>query len=107
MAAQMSHESRELAEVYSAERVERARHFLQQRQEEVEHMKERVQAAYATCRELKHWMHRVEIEEDVARSQVARLREELFELMPCFDQQAADGPGANVKPFGHSNFAAE
>ena len=107
MAAQMSHESRELAEVYSAERVERARHFLQQRQEEVEHMKARVQTAYATCRELKHWMYRVEIEEDVARFQVARLREELFELMPCFGQQAADGQVTNVKPFGHSNFAAE
>ena len=39
MAAQMSHESRELAEVYSTERVDRARQFLRQRQEEADQMK--------------------------------------------------------------------
>ena len=38
IAAQMSHESRELGEIYSTERVERAKQFLQQRQEEADQM---------------------------------------------------------------------
>ena len=107
MAAQMSHESRELAEIYSTDRVDRARHFLRQRQEEAEQMKVRVQVAYATCRELKHWLERVEIEEDIARSEVARLKEELVELLPQFDLRAVDGSGSNVELFNHHTFAAE
>ena len=66
MAAQMSHESRDLAEIYSTERVERARHFLRQRQEEAEQMRHRVQAAFTTCSELRLWLERVEIDEDFA-----------------------------------------
>ena len=107
MAAQMSHESRELAEIYSTERVDRARHFLRQRQEEAAQMKERVQVAYATCRELKRWLERVEIDEDIARSEVARLKEELLELLPHFDLRAVDGSGSNVELFDRRSFAAE
>ena len=104
MAAQMSHESRDLAEIYSTERVDRARHFLRQRQEEVEQMKERVQVAYATCRELKRWLERVEIDEDIARSEVARLKAELLELLPQFDLRAVDGSGSNVELFGRNSY---
>ena len=107
MAAQMSHESRDLAEIYSTERVDRARHFLRQRQEEAEQMKERVQVAYATCRELRRWLERVEIDEDIARSEVARLKEELLELLPHFDLRAVDGSGSNVELFDRHSFAAE
>jgi hypothetical protein len=80
--AQMSQESRELAEIYSIERVERARTFLRQRQEELEQMKERMQSAHAICRQLKHWLARVEEDEEVVRARVAALREELNELLP-------------------------
>ena len=83
MAAQMSHESRELAEIYSTERVERARQFLRQRQEEADQMAERVSAASATCREIKGWLERVEIDEDRARSELARFREELEPRSMC------------------------
>jgi hypothetical protein len=107
MAAQMSHESRDLAEIYSTERVDRARHFLRQRQEEAEQMKDRVQLAYATCRDLKLWLERVEVEEDTARSEVARLEDELRELLPHFDLRAVDGSTSNVEPFDRRNFAAE
>lgn len=107
MAAQMSHESRDLAEIYSTERVDRARHFLRQRQEEAEQMKERVQVAYATCRELKRWLERVEIDEDIARGEVARLKEELLELLPQFDLRAMDGAGSSIELFDRHSFAAE
>jgi len=107
MAAQMSHESRDLAEIYSTERVERARHFLRQRQEEAEQMRHRVQAAFTTCSELRLWLERVEIDEDFARSEVARLRHELLDLLPYFDLRAVDGSGANVERLDHHTFAAE
>jgi hypothetical protein len=89
LAAQMSHESRELAEVYSTERVERARQFLRQRTEEAAAMQEHVQSAHAACRELKRWLESVEAEEGVVRSQVARLRAELTDILPVLDLQPA------------------
>ena len=54
--------------------MERARQFLQQRQEEADQMTERVRAASMACRELKGRLERVEIEEDGARSELARFR---------------------------------
>ena len=103
MAAQMSHESRELAETYSTERVERAQQFLRQRQEEADQMAERVRAAFATCREIKGWLERVEIDEDRARSELGRFREELEPLLHVLDL----GPGSNVEIFSQRTFAAE
>jgi chromosome segregation ATPase len=82
LAAQMSHESRELATIYSADRVERARQFLRQRQEEAEQMKARIQMAHDACRELKRWLQSVDMDEAVVRAQLARLREELSDLFP-------------------------
>ncbi|MFD2738640.1 DNA repair protein [Sulfitobacter aestuarii] len=82
IAAQMSHISKELAEVYSEERIVRARSFLQQRQEEVETFNERLDHAKAVATEMKQWLHEVELEESVAAAQLARLREEMREIMP-------------------------
>jgi hypothetical protein len=107
MAAQMSHESRDLAEIYSTERVERAQQFLRQRQEEADQMTERVRAASATCRELKGWLARVEIDEDRARSELARFREELEPLLDALDLRSAEAPGSNVEVFTQRTFAAE
>ncbi len=106
IAAQMSHESRDLAAIYSTERVDRARHFLRQRQEEAEQMRERVQVAYAACRELRRWLEQVEIDEDIARSEVARLKQDLLELLPHLDLRAVDGSGSNAELFDRSNNAA-
>ena len=47
------------------------------------------------------------IDEDIARSEVARLKEELLELLPHFDLRAVDGSGSNVEIFDRRNFAAE
>lgn len=82
VAAQMSHISRELAQVYSDDRIARARNFLTQRQQEVEAFNARLDQAKQITRELKHWCHEVELEESVAASQLQRLHEELREVLP-------------------------
>jgi hypothetical protein len=107
MAAQMSHESRDLAETYSTERVDRARQFLRQRQQEADETTERVRAAIATCRELRSWLERVEIEESRASAEVARLKEELEPLLHALGLGPAGLLESNVEIFGHRTFAAE
>ncbi len=82
VAAQMSHISRELAEVYSDERVARARAFLTQRQQEVAAFNARLDHAKRVCQELKHWAHEVDLEESVAISQLTRLRDDLRDILP-------------------------
>ncbi|MEP4195757.1 MAG: DNA repair protein [Aliishimia sp.] len=82
VAAQMSHVSKELAEVYSDDTVTRARDFLRQRQQEVEQFNTRIDHAKSVSTELKHWLHEVELEESVAAAQLDRLRSELREVLP-------------------------
>ncbi|NUH64518.1 DNA repair protein [Sulfitobacter sp. S0837] len=82
MAAQMSHVARDLAEVYSDDKIARARSFLKQRQEEVELFNDRLDQAKAISTEMKHWLHEVELEESVAIAQLERLRDEMQEIMP-------------------------
>lgn len=81
-AAQMSHISKELAQVYSDAALSRARDFLRQRQTEIETFNSRITAAKQVATELKHWLHEVELEESVAASQLERLRDELHEVLP-------------------------
>ena len=82
IAAQMSHISRELADVYATDKVERARAFLKQRQEEVAQFNIRLEKAKALTTELRHWVHEVELEESVAASQLQRLQDELRTILP-------------------------
>ncbi|WP_353611285.1 DNA repair protein [Roseobacter sp. AzwK-3b] len=96
VAAQMSHISRELAEVYSDDRVARARAFLTQRQQEVEAFNARLEQAKQTCRELKHWAHQVELEESVAVSQLTRLRDELQAILPEMGLEDTVGPDGRI-----------
>lgn len=96
VAAQMSHISRELAEVYSDDRVARARAFLTQRQQEVEAFNARLEQAKQTCRELKHWAHQVELEESVAVSQMTRLRDELRAILPEMGLEDTVGPDGRI-----------
>lgn len=91
MAAQMSHESRKLAEVYSSENVERAKCFLRQRQEEAAVFQERVQTAQSVCHELRRWLDKVEVEEAVVRSQLKRLEDDLTELLPALGLSVGSG----------------
>lgn len=83
LAAQMSHESRDLAAIYADERVARAREFLRQRQDEAMQFQERVQIAHATCHELRRWLEKVEIEESIGRAQLERLTGDLAEILPA------------------------
>lgn len=87
LAAQMSQVSQELADVYSDAKVQRARVFLKQRQEEIDQFNERLDDAKIVMQELRQWTRDVEIEESVARSQLMRLREELFDLLPELSAQ--------------------
>jgi chromosome segregation ATPase len=81
-AAQMSHISRELAEVYSDDKISRARDFLKQRQEKISQFNSRLDQAKSISTEMKHWLHEVELEESVAAAQLARLSEEMSEILP-------------------------
>lgn len=84
VAAQMSHVSRQLAEVYSDEKVTRARSFLEERQHEVERFNQQLDEAKAISTELSHWHHQVELEEAVAAAQLDRLRDGLQKVLPEF-----------------------
>ncbi|WP_179379825.1 DNA repair protein [Jannaschia marina] len=80
VAAQMSVESRDIAEVYTTEKVERARSFLRQRQQEVEDYRQRISMAQATVQEIKRWMQAVSVEEGLAEKQLERLQKDLAEV---------------------------
>jgi hypothetical protein len=82
VAAQMSHISKELAEVYSDDRITRARGFLEQRQYELQQFNVRLEQAKAVSTEMKHWLHEIELEESVAAAQLDRLRDELKNVLP-------------------------
>ena len=87
VAAQMSHISRELAEVYADDRIDRARSFLKERQREVELINERLDQAKQINTDLKHWAHEVELEESVAAAQLERLRAEMRDILPELGQE--------------------
>lgn len=92
LAAQMSHVSQELADTYGDAKVARARTFLQQRQEEIEQFQHRIEDAQTIQHELRQWTHDIEIEESIAKSQLRRLRDELFELLPELSAQLQAPP---------------
>lgn len=92
LAAQMSFQSRDLAKIYSHEKVERASQFLTHRQEEVDKMSDRLDAARRTCDELRRWLEDVEAEERVASQQIERLESDLFELLPRIGYELDSDP---------------
>lgn len=82
LAAQMSHETRELARAYSDVKVARAKSFLAQRQEEVQALTDRLAIARRTCDELKRWLTDIESDERQAQVQLRRLEADLKEILP-------------------------
>ncbi|QQA44079.1 DNA repair protein [Pelagovum pacificum] len=82
VAAQMSQQSRHLAETYNDQKVARAREFLEQRQAEAERQQEKIVEALHACREIKRWREQVEVEEAVVASQLAQLEEQLELCLP-------------------------
>lgn len=104
LAAQMSQISHELAETYGEAKVDRARTFLRQRQEEVEQFQQRIEEAQIIQHELRQWTRDIEVEESIAKSQLARLRDELFDLIPELSAQLQSPPD-NDDPNAHSVIA--
>lgn len=98
LAAQMSQETRELARTYSDAKVSRARMFLQQRQEEVQALTDRLAIARRTCDELRRWLTDIEAEERQAQVQLKRLEADLKEILPGlgYDFDHDDAREANV-----------
>jgi len=82
VASQMSKTSEELARIYSDENVVRAQEFLAQREAEATSMKERIEHAQNTVVEMRQRMTAVDMDEDVAASQLKRLKQSLSELLP-------------------------
>ncbi len=82
LAAQMSHETRDLARAYSDDKVNRARNFLKQRQEEAHALTDRLAIARRTCDELRRWLTDIEAEERTAQQQIRRLEADLKEILP-------------------------
>jgi hypothetical protein len=81
VAAQMSQQSRQLAEVYSEEKVQRAKDFLRQRQTELITHQADIARAMEQCSELKTWRSTVEVEEDVQAAKIEQLERDLGETL--------------------------
>ena len=98
LAAQMSFEARDLARTYSDEKVNRAKMFLKQRQDEVQLLTDRLAAARRTCDELRRWLHDIEAEERTAQTQIRRLDADLKEILPTlgYDFDHSEPSDANV-----------
>ena len=98
LAAQMSLETRDLAQVYSDIKVARAKSFLQQRQEEVQRLTDRLAIARRTCDELRRGMGDVQAEEIQAQKQMKRLEADLKEILPTlgYDFDLDDHRDVNV-----------
>jgi len=82
VAAQMSQQSRHLADVYSDEKVARAKAFLTQRQEEAEAQQDRIVSALHAVQEIRTWAQQVDLEESVVASQLEQLDEKLQASLP-------------------------
>ena len=82
VAAQMSQQSRELSDIYNDEKVERAKTFLRQRQEEVERQQTLIVEANHALQDIRKWSQQIELEESIVASQLNRLEELLEATLP-------------------------
>ncbi len=89
VAAQMSQQSRHLADVYSDDKVTRAKAFLRQRQEEAEKQQDRIVEALHVTQELSKWAQQVELEESIVASQLSQLGERLETALPALGYSLA------------------
>lgn len=91
LAAQMSHQSRALAERYSDDKVARAKTFLEQRQQELHRMKQRIDHAKGAMGEISRWARKIELEESVAASQMDMIADEIRSLVAPLGMQLERG----------------
>lgn len=103
LAAQMSHEARDLARAYSDEKVARAKGFLKSRQEETEMLQDRIKLARMTCDELRRWLQDIEATERQNHDQIRRLEADLKEVLPALGYDFDEGRDANVVALPKAN----
>ncbi len=94
LAAQMSLQSRDLAQIYSDAKVARARDFLRQRQQEVDSAQERIRLARNTCDALRGWLTDVETEERKLSEEFKLLERDLKAVLPALGYEIEDAPAA-------------
>jgi predicted nucleic acid-binding Zn-ribbon protein len=82
LAAQMSFTTRELAQIYSEDKVNRAKDFLKARQQELDSFNENLSLALTATQELKRWQSDVEASETETNRQMDRLEKDLQEILP-------------------------
>lgn len=82
LAAQMSHASRDIAQIYSEKKVRRAKAFLEERQHEIEEFQEKLNLALAVTAELNRWRDDIDASEREIDRQVDRLEKDLKEVLP-------------------------
>ena len=100
VAAQMSHETRELADIYSDANVARAREILEHRRHEAEVLSERIDFAHRETGEIRRMLEDVRIDEDIVKSRIERLREELGDLFPALGQPVEESASARRARIG-------
>ncbi|MDO8982295.1 hypothetical protein [Cypionkella sp.] len=85
-------------QVYSDIKVARANSLLQQRQEEAQHLTDRLASARRICDERHRGMGDVQAEEMQAQKQMKRLEADLKEILPTlgYDFDLGDHRDANV-----------
>jgi hypothetical protein len=81
LAAQMSYETRDLASVYSDDKVARARAFLAERSAELEQMETLIEKVTGINAEIEPTARRLSFDEQAARSKLSRLVEALKESL--------------------------
>jgi hypothetical protein len=97
IAAQMSHQSHELANIYNVEKVARAKMFLHQRQQEAERQQQLIIEAHHALRDIRKWSQQVELEESVVASQLSQLQEQLDATLPALGYTLGN-QSANIVP---------
>lgn len=102
IAAQMSHESRELADIYSDENVARARETLNRRRLQAEEMNQRIAEANRAMAEIRRMSDEVGLEEDILHSRINRLREDVADIVHLLEppQPSDNKPAARRAKIG-------
>ncbi|MEO1239130.1 MAG: DNA repair protein [Pseudomonadota bacterium] len=88
LAAQMSTEARDLAGVYSDEKVAHARSMLAERHAEAERLDQLIDRAHVVTRDIRRTLEDVSLKEETLRSRMAMLRDELDTLWQDIDDAA-------------------
>lgn len=98
IAAQMSHQSRELARIYSVEKVDRAKTFLKQRQEEVDQIQDRLALARTTCDALRRSISDIEAGKSRNTTGLSALKNDLRAILPALGYDVDDLRDTNIIP---------